>query len=161
MSRERMSRPSSSDPQICSAEGGANRVERSMCAGSAGAIQGAKIAQITKNVTNTAPMAASGLRRASRGSDMAVVVKQLDYIPKACHSVLSRETCFPRLAHWPDLKGTAFSRAASRAYSSYGAAGSRTPSKQTHVFSNLLAPTEQVPRVRAIIRKWMIQLRWE
>jgi len=28
-------------------------------------------------------------------------------------------------------------------------------------FSNLLAPTEQVPRVRAIIRKWMIQLRWE
>src|SRR6266567_8933642 len=73
MSRERMSRPSSSDPQICSSEGGDKRVARLMCAGSAGAIQGAKIAQTTKNVTNTAPIAASGLLRARRGSEMAVV----------------------------------------------------------------------------------------
>src|SRR5947208_7617899 len=80
MSRERMSRPSSSDPQICSSEGGARRAARLMCAGSAGAIQGAKIAQITKNVTNTAPMAASGLRRARRGSEMAVVEMGFPYL---------------------------------------------------------------------------------
>src|SRR5213080_3986263 len=73
MSRERMSRPSSSDPQICNSDGGASRLARLMCAGSAGAIQGAKIAQTTKNVTNTAPIAASGLLRARRGSEMAVV----------------------------------------------------------------------------------------
>src|SRR5207253_8623430 len=73
MSRERMSRPSSSDPQICNSDGGASRLARLMCAGSCGAIQGAKIAQTTKNVTNTAPIAASGLLRARRGSEMAVV----------------------------------------------------------------------------------------
>ena len=74
MSRERMSRPSSSDPQICSQEGGARRDARLMCAGSAGASQGAKIAQITNNETNTAPIAASGLRRARLGSEMAEVL---------------------------------------------------------------------------------------
>jgi hypothetical protein len=82
-------------------------------------------------------------------------------MPKAYHSVLSRETCFPRLAQWPDLKGHGFQRAASLAFSSYGAAGSRTLPKQTHanVCSNLLAPTkQQVSRLRAIIRKRMMQL---
>src|SRR2546430_2273717 len=80
MSRERMSRPSSSDPQICNSEGGARRVVRLMCAGSVGAIQGAKIAQTTKNVTNTAPIAASGLLRARRGSEMAVVEMRFTYL---------------------------------------------------------------------------------
>ena len=80
MSRERMSRPSSSDPQICSSEGGAKRVARLMCAGSAGAIQGAKTAQMTKNVTNTAPIAASGLLRARRGSEIAGVEMGFTYL---------------------------------------------------------------------------------
>src|SRR5438034_4918612 len=68
-----MSRPSSSEPQICSGEGGARRAARLMRAGSVGAIHGEKTAQITKKATNTAPIAASGLRRASRGSEMAAV----------------------------------------------------------------------------------------
>jgi len=80
MSRERMSRPSSSDPQICNSDGGASRLARLMCAGSAGAIQGAKIAQTTKNVTNTAPIAASGLLRARRGSEMAGVEMGVTYL---------------------------------------------------------------------------------
>src|SRR5437660_1496787 len=80
MSRERMSRPSSSDPQICNSDGGASRLARLMCAGSAGAIQGAKTAQMTKNVTNTAPIAASGLLRARRGSEMAFVEMRFTYL---------------------------------------------------------------------------------
>src|SRR6266700_1085729 len=102
MSRERMSRPSSSDPQICSSEGGAKRVARLMCAGSAGAIQGAKTAQMTKNVTNTAPIAASGLLRARRGSEMAGVEMGFTYLLSfraqqdggEATILRSRETCF-------------------------------------------------------------------
>src|ERR1700676_3492580 len=71
--RERMSRPSSSVPHQCCAEGVCNRFGRSMCAGSCGAIQGAKIAEKTKMDTNTTPTAASGLWRAMRGSEMATV----------------------------------------------------------------------------------------
>src|SRR5581483_3164691 len=67
-----MSRPSSSEPQICRSEGVARRVARSMCAGSYGASQGAKTAHIAKKSTKTRPIAASGLRRARRGSEMAV-----------------------------------------------------------------------------------------
>src|SRR5262245_61446826 len=84
-----MSRPSSSDPQICSNEGGASRVARFICAGSWGASHGAKIAQITKKVTNTAPIAASGLRRARRGSEMAppemLLSLSLDFETKNIH----------------------------------------------------------------------------
>src|SRR6266404_3963611 len=71
--RERMSRPSSSVPQRCCDEGGCKRLGRSMCAGSWGAIQGAKRAQSTNTATNTTPAAASGLWRARRGSEMAAV----------------------------------------------------------------------------------------
>ena len=42
-----------------------------MRAGSWGASQGAKIAQSKKRETNTTPTAASGLWRATRGSEMA------------------------------------------------------------------------------------------
>src|ERR1039457_158202 len=71
--RERMSRPSSSVPHQCCAEGVCRRFGRSMCAGSCGAIQGAKIAEKAKMVTNTAPTAANGLGRAMRGNEMARV----------------------------------------------------------------------------------------
>src|SRR5258708_1793338 len=73
MRRESMSRPSSSDPQTCASEGGESRVARLMFAGSCGASHGAKMAHTMKNTTNTTPMAASGLRWATRGSEMAVV----------------------------------------------------------------------------------------
>src|SRR5712692_6424561 len=73
MRRERMSRPSSSVPHQCCAEGVCKRFGRSMCAGSCGAIQGAKIAEKTKTDTNTTPTAANGLWRAMRGSEMARV----------------------------------------------------------------------------------------
>src|SRR6266404_9914946 len=71
--RERMSRPSSSVPHQCRAVGLCRRFGKSMCAGSCGAIQGAKIAEKTKMETRTTPMAASGLWRATRGSEMARV----------------------------------------------------------------------------------------
>src|SRR5437879_13552263 len=73
--RERMSRPSSSVPHQCCVEGVCKRFGRSMCAGSCGAIQGAKIAENTKMETSTTPMAASRLWRAMRGSEMAGVDK--------------------------------------------------------------------------------------
>src|SRR6202521_6005126 len=71
MRRERMSRPSSSVPHQCCTEGVCKRFGRSMCAGSCGAIQGAKIAEKTKMDTSTTPTAANGLWRATRGSEMA------------------------------------------------------------------------------------------
>src|SRR5208283_4969761 len=71
--RERMSRPSSSVPHQCSAEGDCRRFGKSMCAGSCGAIQGAKIAEKAKMATSTTPTAAKGLWRATRGSEMARV----------------------------------------------------------------------------------------
>src|SRR5207249_10424951 len=70
MTRERMSRPSSSVPNQCAVQGEESRVGSSMWAGSCGAIQGAKRAKITKITTNTTPMAANGLCRAARGSEM-------------------------------------------------------------------------------------------
>src|SRR5690348_10882398 len=72
MRRERMSRPTSSVPHQCAAEGDERRVGRSIRAGSCGATHGANRARITKNSTRTTPMAASGLCRARRGSEMAV-----------------------------------------------------------------------------------------
>src|SRR3954463_9285990 len=68
-----MSRPNSSEPHICRSEGGANRVAKLICAGSWGAIHGAKTANTIKQTTKTQPIAASGLRLASRGRDIAVV----------------------------------------------------------------------------------------
>jgi hypothetical protein len=68
-----MSRPNSSDPQICLSEGGANRVAKLICAGSCGAIHGAKTANTIKQATKTQPIAASGLRLASRGSEITLV----------------------------------------------------------------------------------------
>jgi hypothetical protein len=53
--------------------GGDRRVGRSIYAGSCGAIQGANTAKITKITTNTAPVVASGLWRAARGSEMESV----------------------------------------------------------------------------------------
>src|SRR5450755_3613565 len=76
--RERMSRPSSSVPHQCWAEGVCSRLGRSMCAGSCGAIQGAKIAAKAKRTTRITPIAASGLCRATRGSEMARVDMLLD-----------------------------------------------------------------------------------
>ena len=75
MTRERMSRPSSSVPNQCTVEGEESRVGSSMWAGSCGAIQEAKTAKITKMATNTTPTAANGLWRAARGSEMAIVDK--------------------------------------------------------------------------------------
>ncbi len=44
---------------------------RSMCAGSSGASQGAKIAQMTKKITKITPIVARGLRRARWRMEMA------------------------------------------------------------------------------------------
>src|SRR3989442_10499071 len=66
-----MSRPSSSVPHQCAEEGAANRVGRSMWAGSCGAIHGANRAEMTKITTNTRPVAARGLWRAVRRNEMA------------------------------------------------------------------------------------------
>lgn len=71
--RERMSRPSSSVPHQCCVDGVRKRFGRSMCAGSCGAIQGAKMADNRKMETKTTPIAASGLWRATRGSEIAMV----------------------------------------------------------------------------------------
>src|SRR5260221_8245675 len=68
MRRERMSRPSSSVPHQCCAEGVCKRFGRSMCAGSCGAINGAQIAEKTKMETSTTPTAAKGLWRGTGGS---------------------------------------------------------------------------------------------
>ena len=46
-----------------------------MAEGSCGAIQGANNAKITKSMTNTTPVAASGLCRAARRNEMAAVDK--------------------------------------------------------------------------------------
>src|SRR6266436_5843190 len=99
MRREHMSLPSSYVPHQWAEEGGESRVGRSICAGSRGAIQGAQRAKITKMTTNTAPVAASGLWRAARGSEMAlagnVLTKNLTMIlrPRA----VRRQTVFPNL----------------------------------------------------------------
>src|SRR5271157_3287343 len=82
-----MSRPSSSVPHQWVEEGPARRIGRSMWAGSCGAIQGANRAQITKSVTSTIPIVASGLPRAARRNEIAVVdiIGILD-----CYTVLQR-----------------------------------------------------------------------
>src|ERR1700692_2446609 len=77
MTRERMSRPSSSVPNQCADDGGSRREGRWIDVGSCGAIQGAKRAKIIKTMTSTTPAAASGLWRAfpatRRRNEMAAV----------------------------------------------------------------------------------------
>src|SRR5437868_5119825 len=68
-----MSRPSSSVPHQCDELGGSRRVGKLIRAGSCAASQGAKMAPSTKSVTSTTPIAASGLRRATVGSEMVAV----------------------------------------------------------------------------------------
>jgi hypothetical protein len=63
--REKMSRPSSSVPNQCAAEGALSRAASSMCAGFCGASHGAKMANTVNITMSTIPAAASGLRRAS------------------------------------------------------------------------------------------------
>src|SRR5216684_1587113 len=65
MTREKMSRPSSSVPNQCVAPGGCKREGRSIAAGFCGAIQGAKSANKTKITTSTTPEEANTLRRPS------------------------------------------------------------------------------------------------
>jgi hypothetical protein len=48
-------------------------VAKLICAGSCGAIHGAKTANTIKHATKTQPIAANGLRLARRGSEIAVV----------------------------------------------------------------------------------------
>src|SRR5271169_7183080 len=77
MTRERMSRPSSSVPNQCADDGESRRAGRWIDAGSCGAIQGANRAKIRKTATNTTPIAANGLWRAFpatlRRNEMAAV----------------------------------------------------------------------------------------
>ncbi len=73
MSRERMSRPSSSVPHQWATDGACKRAGKSMRAGSCGAIQGANKAEKTKMTTSTTPIAAKGLWRAARGNEMEAV----------------------------------------------------------------------------------------
>src|SRR3982074_160327 len=73
MIRERMSRPSSSVPNQGAGGGKPRRAGRSIEAGSWGAIQGANTAKITKMVTKTTPVDASGLWLAVRRIEMAAV----------------------------------------------------------------------------------------
>ena len=68
-----MSRPNSSDPQICLSEGGDSRVAKLICAGSCGAIQGAKTANTMKQTTKTQPIAARGFRLANLGNEITLV----------------------------------------------------------------------------------------
>jgi hypothetical protein len=48
-------------------------VAKLICAGSCGAIHGARTANTIKHATKTQPIAASGLRLAKRGSEITVV----------------------------------------------------------------------------------------
>src|SRR5215471_9951802 len=63
MTRERISRPSSSVPNQWWPEGRKSRAESSIRAGSCGAIQGAKRAKMTKMEMRMTPAVARGLRR--------------------------------------------------------------------------------------------------
>src|SRR5689334_15937213 len=65
MTRERMSRPSSSVPIQWAALGGCSRSGRSMLLGLCGAIHGANRAKITNTATSAMPIEASTLRRPS------------------------------------------------------------------------------------------------
>src|SRR5579859_1298918 len=78
MTRERMSRPSSSVPNQCPALGGCNLEGRSMALGLCGAIHGPKSAKTTKITANTAPAVASALRRPNAAAAFQVVETETD-----------------------------------------------------------------------------------
>src|SRR5580658_9226499 len=80
MTRERMSRPSSSVPNQCADDGGSRRAGRLIEAGSCGAIQGANSAKITKTMTSATPAAASGLWRALPASVLRRVMATVDMV---------------------------------------------------------------------------------
>src|SRR5579863_8920802 len=80
MMRERMSRPSSSVPNQCAWDGVSRRTGRLMAAGSCGAIQGANSAKITNTITNTTPIAASGLWRAFPAAQRRNVMAMVDMV---------------------------------------------------------------------------------
>src|SRR4029077_711645 len=71
-----MSRPNSSVPNQCAADGGINREGKLSVAGSWGASSGANIANITKTITITAPAVAKGRLRACS----AVAEKEFELI---------------------------------------------------------------------------------
>src|SRR5208337_2742102 len=102
--RERMSRPSSSVPHQCCTEGVCKRFGRSMCAGSCGAIHGAKIAAIANTATNTAPTAAKGLCRATRGSEMARVDMVLKFF--SARYLAGKKKCLGIFALAAQFEGT-------------------------------------------------------
>src|SRR5262249_5813296 len=77
MTRERMSRPSSSVPIQWAALGGWSRRGRSMLLGLCGAIHGANRAKITNTATSAMPTEASTLRRPS----VTAVVQVEDAFP--------------------------------------------------------------------------------
>src|ERR1039458_7111904 len=95
--RERMSRPSSSVPHQCCAEGVCKRFGRSMCAGSCGAIQGAKIAENANTATKMTPTATKELWRAMRGSEMARVDMVGDDLASLIYKMQGEGQCWPNL----------------------------------------------------------------
>src|SRR5580692_988066 len=86
MTRERMSRPSSSVPNQGLWDGVSRRAGKLIAAGSCGAIQGANRAKITKIMTNTTPVAASGLWRAFPTTERRNVMAEVDKL--VCEFVL-------------------------------------------------------------------------
>src|ERR1041385_3642776 len=66
IARESMSRPNSSVPNQCAADGGVKRAGRSIAAGSCGAIHGANTATTTNSVTRSTPNVAKGFIFAAR-----------------------------------------------------------------------------------------------
>src|SRR5215471_4313415 len=73
MSRERMSRPSSSVPYQWRGDGPASRLGKLISLGSCGASRGANSANIMKTNTSTVPSAANGFLRAATRNEMAVL----------------------------------------------------------------------------------------
>src|SRR5947209_6700886 len=77
ITREKMSRPSSSVPNQCAALGGCRREGRLMLLGFCGAIQGANSAKITNSATSATPAVASALRRPSAAAVLQVVERAI------------------------------------------------------------------------------------
>src|SRR5579872_603294 len=86
--RERMSRPSSSLPNQCAADGPSRRAGRLIDAGSCGAIHGANTAKTTNVRISTTPIAASGLWRACPAIERPDEMEALDIGNQLCREVL-------------------------------------------------------------------------
>src|SRR5579859_5356286 len=89
MTRERMSRPSSSVPNQWTALGGCSLMGRSSSAGSLGAIHGANRAKKMKMATNTIPAAASRFRRPRVVAAVQVVDRAI-LLPKMPKFVIAK-----------------------------------------------------------------------